>query len=97
MDRLTGTSVLFGYEMPTPGPDPRSLERLALRALREGVRLTPEGQPGRFRAWRPGSSSVYVTSARRCSCPAGSHGRPCKHLSLVVLIELVLASRPRGP
>ena len=69
------------------------------RALAEGVHLAPgpDGLPCLYEAWRPGSPGRYVVSVDRCACPAGAHGRQCKHRSLLLLVRAILDGRPRGP
>jgi len=88
---------IFGYPVDGHGCDPRSLERLVLRGLREGVRLVADDATGAFVVRRPGSPGRYVVSVDRCTCPAGRHGQPCKHRSLLLLVRAILDGRPRGP
>ena len=83
---------IFGYELDRDVPT-EDVERLVLRALREGVRLQRSDLTGAWIASRPGTSNTYVVTPRGCTCPAGAHARPCKHLCLVLLVNEVT----RGP
>lgn len=82
-----------------PGFDDSSTYVASLhRAIREGVRLTPTDRLDTFIAWRSGSLGRYVTTSMSCTCPAGQHGRLCKHRSLVMFIATVIVDpRSRGP
>jgi len=56
---------IFGYPVDGHGCDPRSLERLVLRGLNEGVRLVADDETGAFvvrRAAHPGDYDVYRLS-----------------------------------
>lgn len=86
-----------GYSIPVPGFDPERLARTVDRALEEGVRLSPAGQPGAYRATRPGSTASYTVTRTSCTCRSGSLGRTCKHRALVILLLSILDAPPRAP
>lgn len=92
----TGVPYL-GYVIPAPGFTSESLARAVGRALDQGVRLSPTGQPGTYRASRPSSTAIYTVTRTSCTCRAASLGRPCKHRALVILVLSILDAPPRAP
>ena len=92
-----GTFGFHGYLVNVQGFDGETFTRAINRTLDEGVRLEPTGQPGTFRATRPGSPTTYTVSGTACSCPADQRGVPCKHRALAILILAVTSTPSRGP
>ncbi len=102
------TTTLRHHRSPTPatfryldyavhghGFDAVSFARAVTRALDEGVGLAPTDRPETHVATRPGSPRIYVVTTRTCTCQAGQHRRPCKHVALPILHLAV--TRPRAP
>ncbi len=85
------------YGVFAPGFRSSTFTRAINRALDEGVRLEPTGQPGTFRATRLGSPTIYTVTPTRCTCRAGEVGHGCKHRALACLLLTVTGTPSRGP
>ncbi len=65
-------------------------DRMLTAALEQRIELRPVP---RFRWTMAATSSslpgvTYLVNEHRCTCPAGSHGRPCKHRALYLHAHL---------
>lgn len=67
------------------------------RALIAAGAVTPGSDPGTWRVTSSDGRRDYVVAADgRCPCPAGMHGRPCKH-SLAVRLAAAGAAQETAP
>lgn len=68
-------------------PDVQAWLKGVQKARDDGVVLTPAPRLRCVMQAR-GTSGTYLVSERGCTCPAGSRGKLCKHLSLYVYLNM---------
>jgi predicted phage terminase large subunit-like protein len=70
-----------------PAPSFSAEQAAAAHALIAAGAVTPGSEPGTWRVRSSDGQRDYVVAADgRCPCPAGMHGRPCKHSLAVRLM-----------
>lgn len=56
--------------------------------------VIPTARPGAFRTVSHDGASIYLTSARNCSCSRGAERKPCFHRCAVVIILAANGAAP---
>jgi hypothetical protein len=88
--RAEPTIRFGGHTIRAPGFDELTFAAAVNRAFSDGLAVSPGRAPRSWYVRNPTNGSEYVANRHGCSCRAGELARPCKHRSIILVIEAII-------
>ncbi len=82
--------TFHSHVLDAPGFTAETFASAIDRALSDGLTISPGRAPRTWHVRNPTNGSEYVANRHGCSCRAGELARPCKHRSIILVIEAII-------